>query len=297
VNSRIDVERLWPSLAVISCWTDGPSRFFADKLQTLCPSVALDAKGLLATEAAVTVPYGGGEGALPALDSVFIEFIAATGQPLMSHELECGGDYRVVVTTPGGLYRYDLGDRVRCVGFEGSAPRLVFLGRAAEVSDLVGEKLDDAFVAEALRACGAPAALKPCRTPHPHYELWLDKRNLPTADLVVAVDRALRANPQYAYARDLGHWAPSRSSRRPTSPPTSPPQPSVRADVSATSSRSVCCARIDLALLRLINRPHGFSNSIRRQAVMKIALISPKGPLYRNGAGISVNRFAISRLH
>ena len=31
-------------------------------------------------------------------------------------ELRDGADYRVVMTTPGGLYRYDLGDRLRCHG-------------------------------------------------------------------------------------------------------------------------------------------------------------------------------------
>jgi hypothetical protein len=55
-----------------------------------------------------------------------------------------------VLTTGGGLYRYRLGDVVEVVGFHRRCPMLRFLGRSGAVSDLVGEKLDESFVAAAL---------------------------------------------------------------------------------------------------------------------------------------------------
>ena len=36
---------------------------------------------------------------------------------LEAHELEVGKDYYILLTTSAGLYRYDIHDVVRCVGF------------------------------------------------------------------------------------------------------------------------------------------------------------------------------------
>ena len=201
---RLDTARLWPKLDTISCWTDASSRGFARQLQALCPQASIEPKGLLATEAAITLPWGASPGAVPALLSAFIEFIDAAGEARLAHELRLDARYRIVVTTAGGLYRYDMGDQVRCVGHEGQVARLVFEGRIALVSDMVGEKLDEAFVAQVLGELSAGAALVPRTEPKPHYELWLDAAG---GDLRAAerqVDEGLRKNPQYAYARDIG---------------------------------------------------------------------------------------------
>ena len=62
---------------------------------------------------------------------------------LEAHELEEGRDYFIVLTTSGGLYRYDIHDVVRCVGFEGEAPLLEFLNKGKNFSNLTGEKLSE----------------------------------------------------------------------------------------------------------------------------------------------------------
>lgn len=198
---------LWPRLDTVSCWSDGSSAGFASRLSALCPQAFFEPKGLFATEAAVTLPWGGKDGCVPALTSTFTEFIDGNGVPHLAHQLDKGASYRVVITTPGGLYRYDMGDRVRCVGHEGDVGRLVFEGRAGMVSDLVGEKLDEAFVAHALAVVPFPAALSPKVLPTPHYELWLDAT---AGELSIAhqVEAALWRNPQYAYARKMGQLGP-----------------------------------------------------------------------------------------
>lgn len=197
---------LWPDLSVISCWADGSSRSLAVQLAEMCPHTTLQPKGLLATEAAVTIPFAPGEGGLPALTSTFLEFVDAAGDLRLVHELEPGSAYTVLVTTEAGLYRYDLGDQVRCIGYQGKVPRLVFEGRASVRSDLVGEKLDEAFVAQVLKPVPFAAMLVARDTPHAHYELWLDTDNLQVelAALASDMERALACNPQYAYARKLG---------------------------------------------------------------------------------------------
>jgi hypothetical protein len=199
-----DTTPLWPQLDTISCWSDGSSSVFAARLASLCPQALIEPKGLFATEAAITLPWGGREGCVPALTSTYVEFIDDDGRPHIAHELDAGAGYRVVITTPGGLYRYDMGDRVRCVGHDGKVARLKFEGRAGMTSDMVGEKLDEAFVTKALAGLPCAAALLPKTHPKPHYELWLDAVAVDQNSSSEAAETGLCQNPQYAYARKVG---------------------------------------------------------------------------------------------
>jgi hypothetical protein len=212
-HGSIDTARLWPQLACISCWTDGASAAFAARLAEVFPHARVEPKGLLATEAAISLPLAGSNGAIPALTSTVIEFVDEAGAVGLCDELSPGGLYRVVLTTWSGLYRYDIGDVVRCTATEGGLPRLCFEGRSGRVSDLVGEKLDDAFVARALSGLGQPAALVPRAAPQPHYELWLETE-VSCTSAAELIDEALRGNPQYDYARTIGQLGPIRPLHR-----------------------------------------------------------------------------------
>jgi len=169
--ARIGPDRptdLWPALGLVSCWADGPAAPYAAALAARLPGVRVQPKGLLATEAFVSLPLGGGPGALLAATSHFFEFLplAADGAtddstPRLAHEIERGQAYSVVVTTGGGFYRYKLGDAVEVVGFLGQLPRLRFAGRVDRVSDRFGEKLSPRFVADALEALCRADDLRP----------------------------------------------------------------------------------------------------------------------------------------
>ena len=142
-------ESLWPHLKLISCWGDGSAGFAAASLKKHFPNVMLQLKGLLATEAFVTIPYDGLQPV--AVRSHFFEFIDDAGAVYRLHELRAGQTYEVVVTTAGGLWRYRLRDRVQVTGFIGQTPTLRFLARNGNVSDLFGEKLSEAFATEAIQ--------------------------------------------------------------------------------------------------------------------------------------------------
>lgn len=201
----VDTAGLWPRLDTISMWTDGASAPFAQRVRDRFPNVHIDSKGLLATESPVTTRLDDEAGCVPALTSVVLEFADETGKCYLAHELRAGGGYRVIVTTPGGLYRYDTADEVRCVSVNHALPRLQFIGRAGLVSDLVGEKLTDGFVTHAIADIRRPAALVPNSAPNPHYELWIDAPDVGDGNhLAESIDASLRQNAQYAYARDLG---------------------------------------------------------------------------------------------
>lgn len=206
---------LWPRLAAVSCWMDGPSRSFAHSLAPRFPLAQWLGKGLLATEGVVSVPFGQGPGCPLAIGSHYLEFVGEDAVVRGAHELRLGQTAQVLLTTGGGLYRYALGDRVRVVGLHGRTPRVEFVGRATGSCDLVGEKLDEPLVERLLARCidsADSACLVPdaCATPA-HYVLLLATTAQPNAQaLAQQMDAALQASFHYAHARRLGQLAPLR---------------------------------------------------------------------------------------
>jgi hypothetical protein len=217
------VKRIWPRLSLVSCWADGPSALYADALSQMLPGIEIQPKGLLATEAVVTIPLLGHSGAALAVRSHFFEFqpVDGLGQPIeadivMAHELDLGSEYRVVVTTAGGLYRYQLNDQVRVVGFHRQLPLLEFMGKADDTTDLVGEKLSVVHVQQVIADAIQKFSLRPTfleLSPElngvARYVLRIAdaelgrsaERQLEFGD---SIDQALMSNPGYRYARDLG---------------------------------------------------------------------------------------------
>jgi hypothetical protein len=196
----------WPWLRVVSCWGDQAAEPGFLELQRKFPEVLVQAKGLLATEAVITIPW---RGEYPlAVTSHFFEFINEAGDVRRAYELDVGKSYEVVVTNSGGLWRYRLGDVVECTGRVAATPTLRFLGRAGNVSDLCGEKLSEAFVGEVLRGLW-PADERPAHTVLRAEESGyvLEISGVANAGLVERIEAALSANPHYALARRLGQLA------------------------------------------------------------------------------------------
>lgn len=204
---------IWPRLAVISAWADGHAAGAAAALAERFPGVAIEPKGLVATEAFVSLPFAG---ARPlAVESHFFELIDDAGRSLLAGEPAAGGEYAVAVTTGGGLYRYRLGDRVRVEGFLGATPCLRFVGREDRVSDRRGEKLSDGHVAAVLERLLGPGAGFAMLAPddeggRPGYTLYLDARRPAPPRLAEDLERALAENPHYRWCVRLGQLAPAR---------------------------------------------------------------------------------------
>jgi hypothetical protein len=217
------VKHIWPNLGLVSCWADGPSATYAANLASQLPGVEIQPKGLLATEGIVTIPLVGHTGGAIAVRSNFFEFLPVPtgGGPLgtdtvLAHEVELHKDYRVVITTAGGLYRYQLNDQVRVVGFQQQLPLLQFVGKADDTMDLVGEKLSAAHAQQVIDHAVQKLGLQPTfieltaePTGTPRYTLRVTDGTLAhNAERQLAfgklVEQGLRSNPGYCYARDLG---------------------------------------------------------------------------------------------
>jgi hypothetical protein len=215
------IPQVWPSLALVSCWADGPSAVYANELRNRVGGVEIQAKGLLATEAFVSIPRVSQGAPVLAVRSHFFEFQPADAvsassydRQLLADELTVGREYRVIVTTSGGLYRYQLHDQVLVVGFEKQAPLLRFVGKADSTSDLVGEKLSAAHVQSVLDAVFQQFGLNPAfarlvadPSAKPGYALQISVAECSAAVLekvLNAVEQRLCENPGYAYAREVG---------------------------------------------------------------------------------------------
>ncbi|HYI12541.1 MAG TPA: GH3 auxin-responsive promoter family protein [Thermoanaerobaculia bacterium] len=193
---------LWPHLRVISCWADANAERGAAELGRLFPQATVVPKGLLSTEGFISFP-------LLAYRSHFFEFRSGD-EVLLASEVQAGQQYQVILTTGGGLYRYDTEDLVEVTGFRGKCPTLRFVGRANHVSDHYGEKLNELFVRErlerALREHGIASRFAMLACEERAYALFIES-DAPDASLIGAVDTleaSLRENIHYDYCRRLG---------------------------------------------------------------------------------------------
>jgi hypothetical protein len=206
----IDWPRLMPALRLISCWADRHARSAADRLRALFPDVLLQPKGLLATEAPMTLPLLDAGGAVPLVDEVFFELEDASGGVIRLDGARAGREYALVISTRGGLVRYRIGDRVRAGEPYLGTPRLEFIGRDGSVADLVGEKLQEEFVKAALGRLPLDGSgfstLVPVRGGDrpARYVLLVDRATAGAEVLARALDAGLQESHGYRQARHLG---------------------------------------------------------------------------------------------
>jgi hypothetical protein len=214
LEPEIPWTQVWPQLKFISCWDSAASADRAQFLRSLFPGVIVQGKGLLATEAPMTIPLIEAQGCVPVLDEVFFEFEDKQGKIHLLHELETGGVYEIILSQKGGLYRYRIGDRVRVSHYYLATPCLEFLGRDSAISDMVGEKLHSEFVGEAIDGLALEGtsfkSLVPAKTPIDRYILLLDTAKLPDVAIARELDDALMRSPHYRQARLLGQLSEVR---------------------------------------------------------------------------------------
>lgn len=147
-NGRLLPYCCWPSLKLLGCWLGGSIGCQADKLTAYYGSVPKRDIGYLASEGSFTLPY---EDCTPAgilvLRNNYYEFMPeesdtqAHPQILLSHELEMGKYYRILLTNESGLYRYDINDTVRVEKFYNQTPVLAFIRKTNDVLNITGEKV------------------------------------------------------------------------------------------------------------------------------------------------------------
>ena len=221
--------RLWPKLLSVNCWLGGHAPFYLDRVRPFLAvepgrdPVALRDPGFAASEGLFGIPLRSGtpEGVLHVLGA-FMEFIPEEEDPrgptLLAHELEVGGRYRIIVTTQGGLWRYDMNDIIEVTGVHHATPMVRFLYKAGGTLSVTGEKVTEAHAIAAATRLAAQAPIEQtCATLQlsdpPRYVVAIEpaagaELARPPAELARLWDEALRAeNVEYGEKRDSGRLA------------------------------------------------------------------------------------------
>lgn len=206
---------LWRDLRLVSCWADASAERPARALAAMLPHARMQAKGLLATEAFVSIPLWRWPAPALAVRSHFVELVpdgAGDSAALGAHEVVDGRRYSVVVTTGGGLYRYRPRDLVEVVGHAATCPLVRFVGKEDSVSDRFGEKVDERHADAVVRAAFEPddvprfAVLSCERHAGRHaYTLFVDAEldDQSTIRISDRLESGLAENFHYAYCRRL----------------------------------------------------------------------------------------------
>jgi hypothetical protein len=221
-HQRLRPAEYWPGLRLIGCWKGGTVGVRLKEFERwFAPGTAVRDLGYMASEAQMSLPVSDeGSAGILAITTNYYEFIPEaeirSSQPvtLTCEELQEGETYYAVLTTPGGLYRYDINDVVRVAGFYKRTPLIEFARKGRDVTSLTGEKLHVnqliQAMAEAERATDITVR---------HYRAFADSENSryaflvefetappghkPLARLLAEIDAGLcRLNIEYAQKRD-----------------------------------------------------------------------------------------------
>ncbi len=191
-TGRLLPKDYWPELAFVANWTGGTMGAYLRHLPEYFGDAPVRDIGLIASEGRMTIPV---DDFTPAgildIRHHYFEFMPedqlgrAEPETIEAAELVEGGAYYILPTTAGGLYRYQIHDLVRCVGFHGRAPLIEFLSKGAHFSSLTGEKLSEfqvvAAVNSAQRALGLRLSsyiLLPDWGDPPAYHLLVEEGDL-----------------------------------------------------------------------------------------------------------------------
>ncbi len=182
----------WPHLSFMANWTGGTMGAYLRGYPEIFGQRPVRDVGLIASEGRMTIPIedGTSSGVLDIRHHYF-EFIpedqADKEEPetVEAVDLIEGRNYFILLTTAGGLYRYQIHDLVRCTGFHGRAPLLEFLNKGAHFCSLTGEKLSEfqvvAAINEAQRTLGVDlksSLLLPSWGDPPFYSLLVEESDI-----------------------------------------------------------------------------------------------------------------------
>jgi hypothetical protein len=228
-SGRLLPKDYWPNLQFLSNWMGGTMRAYLRGYPEFFGATPVRDVGLIASEGRMTIPIEDGTAAgVLDIRHHYFEFIpeeqGGVDQPdtVEATDLIEGRNYFIVLTTAGGLYRYNISDLVRCAGYYGRAPMIEFLNKGAHYSSLTGEKLSEHQVIAAVQAAQHAIGvhlrsylLTPTWDDPPYYSLLIEESDLVvpgiTERLAAAVESELRSqNVEYVSKRDTLRLGPVR---------------------------------------------------------------------------------------
>ncbi|MBE0534616.1 MAG: GH3 auxin-responsive promoter family protein [Phycisphaerae bacterium] len=159
----------WPGIRLIGCWKGGTVGHYLEKFPPwLNPDgdrqISIRDWGYLSSEARCSIPVSDeGSAGILATATNFYEFVPAEqvmAEPknsaawtfLTADQIHDGREYHVILTTTGGLYRYNINDVIRVEGCYNQTPQVAFVRKGDGVTNITGEKLSVDQIIEAFGA-------------------------------------------------------------------------------------------------------------------------------------------------
>ncbi len=196
---------IWPNIKLIECWKGGTVGVYLAELKKYYGNVPVRDWGYIASEVRGSISIQDEDaGGVLTVDLNFYEFIPREDickkgvKPLLSHELVEGGEYYIIMTTPGGLYRYDIDDIVRVMRFHNSTPVIEFVQKGKNVCSVTGEKLYEEQVVKAV-----DNAVKKQNLPVRDFTAYLQPGHTYCYSFLVEFGEYVRPEKKKEFLRDI----------------------------------------------------------------------------------------------
>lgn len=205
------IENPLESVNFITTWLGGTQYLFIDELKRRGINIPMRDLGYMATEGRFTIPIENNtpRGVLNPFEN-FYEFMEldeegkneGKREVIPLKDLKEGKEYNIVITSPNGLYRYDIQDVIKVEGWYNDAPMISFQRKNACFSSMIGEKLHENHAVELLKHLELKHGILKAENElsHVYYSL-----NIPASDGSFdnkEADEYLKSiNPEYAEKR------------------------------------------------------------------------------------------------
>lgn len=158
-QGRLTPQLVWKNLAFVGNARGGTSDFYFERFPSyfgntpIFGAVFSSAEGMFSVYRDVNSDHS-----ILAIESGFFEFIpedqweAEQPKTLLATEVKPGERYRILTTSYGGFYRYDIGDVIEVLGFYEQAPMIVFRHRQGGLISSTTEKTTEAHATQVMQA-------------------------------------------------------------------------------------------------------------------------------------------------
>jgi GH3 auxin-responsive promoter len=158
-EGRLTPKLVWQKLAVVANARGGTSNFYFERFPSYFEDTPIFGAVFSSAEGMFSIYHDvDNDGSVLALESGFFEFIPEdqweVEQPktLLATEVKPGKRYRILTTSYGGFYRYDIGDVIEVVDFYEQAPIIVFRHRQGGLISSTTEKTTEAHATQVMQA-------------------------------------------------------------------------------------------------------------------------------------------------
>jgi hypothetical protein len=146
-DGRLTPKRVWPESFFVTAARGGTSDFYFRRFPEYFGDTPIFGAVFSSAEGTFSIyPDVDTDGSILSLETGFFEFIPESQwhveqpQTLLPREVKVGERYRILLSSYGGFFRYDIGDIIEVVGFYNQAPLIVFKHRSGGMMSSTTEK-------------------------------------------------------------------------------------------------------------------------------------------------------------